>query len=1393
MKKSLLLLILVLWILCINPATAQQVLFKNQLKDSVTRSNPRVAAYEYVPGEIIVKFKDNVSVKSTGAKLKSASTVTNAIQAKYNVQKVEALFPGEKQLKSAQMLTAPYGQKFLRPSLHNIYKLKIADEKQLMNAINDFKADSANVAYAEPNYIISICNDKPIGPILTAADVEKMQQTKTDTSFKAGNGPIVNDPLYSQQWYIPAVKADLVWPQTKGDSTQVIAILDTGVDWLHLDLKNKIWKNKAEIYGNGRDDDGNGFIDDIRGWDFINNRNNPLDDNSHGTHVAGIAAAETNNEIGIAGVCPNAKIMPIKVFDRSGYGDITTIARGINYAATNGATIINMSFGTFARSLTMEDALVNAYSTCVLVAAAGNSALCIGPNTCSDSRFGLVSYPAGLPYVLGVQADGDYSNYDPDGPIHSEYIEGYNYELKAPGTALSTTPGGNYRVLAGTSMACPIISGLAALYRSKLPSNSTEMLWGDLIHSSPGFVDAYKSLFSQEKNPVFDLVEFSVNDTLLDCDRDGQPDAGETIQIIVKVRNTFGLADSVIVSLKKDIYADNNDVTIQSGDSFLGSLSSYASNTNKNYPFLVHINKSVKNSKNIYIDVLMQNRSNGEIFKQSINFKVYNGEELSGLLSKDTILTADKLWLINSSLRIATGVKMKLEPGTHLQINAGVDNRGLIEAIGTIDNRIKIEGTLSGSFTLEYVDLDLRKNSFSGNAKHCNFYNGISICGNFEYCSFTDFIYDHLNWGWHSAQFDNCYFKNFTANYLQGSSKQSVFENFYIGELNNFQSKFSVFNKIGNSLKFYVPFNPSVWARYPGSLFPISSYGQGNQIYKNSFINNDETSYIVSTTGNEDAVTLPKQYWGSSDSLKIKKKYIDFWYNASKPFFFYKPLLIEPSDSCHAHVWKILVNGKDAQDESVEPVGVGKQRFDVYFNRQMDKSITPLVSFGVRVPYNQQAVNEDGFWSTDGRIYTAYKTIKLTTGDGINRIRVSGAKEVNGWEWAIPVEDMRFNFLISAASSASTGFIAMPGLGKVKLEWNNNNLLDGLGFNMYRMEHINDTVLTKPLLVNASLIIDTLYTDFSGTPNKKYYYFYKVVRTDFSESDSSKVVSAIPFTATKGDANGDIKTDVLDIISIVSYLLGQNPTPFIFEAADVNADLAVNVLDVVSVANIIKGPKSALVTEGKKYNPTLAYITLKPEIIQLKSDAQVQAVQFELQGVDLEKVKLSAAIKGFELAYSIDSNKIKGVLYNLNGQTIPAGITDVIKIEVGAGSLTWGEVFGADPQGQYVTILKKVDVSLATETSPFGLSVQPNPSGSDMHIGFTLPETAKVTVKVFNLLGEIVSQVMDNTLPAGNQQVIWNGTNGNGEIVKPGVYFIRVEAKGEKNQTIKENIKVVRL
>jgi len=1357
MKKSTLLFFLVMWSLSFNTVTAQQILFKNQAKDAVVQNNPRTAGSEFVPGELIVKFKDNLTVKSTGAKFKSASVSTDALQTKYNVQKAEALFPGEVRLKSAQMLTAPNGQQFLRPSLHNIYKLKIADEKQLMNAISDFKADTANVVYAEPNYIISICNDKPIGPILTETDVKRMQSAKAPSETQA----VVDDPMYSQQWYIPAVKADLVWPQTKGDTTQIIAILDTGVDWLHPDLKNKIWKNPKPSTSSYPD----GILNDIRGWDYINNDNDPIDDNSHGTHVAGIAAAETNNGIGIAGICPNAKIMPIKVFQSSGRGDAATIAKGIKYAASHGATVINMSFGSYVDSKTMDDALANAYATCVLVAAAGNDGSPIGPPVAPF-------YPAALSFVLGVQSpEASFSNYDQDGPIFSGYSDLLNYEMKAPGTnILSTVPNGGYRIYQGTSMAAPIISGIVALYKKQKPTDSQELLYGNLINSIGTNVDIQKAL-SIVPVPQLAIVSYEIVDTL-DGDRDGHADAGETIEFNVKIRNSWGPADSVYVGIRFKEFEDVTTANIEKGSAFIGSIGPYSTLTNSKNLLRIKIQPSVVHNRDInFVLQTWKGYKKEFVSEQDITIRVENGSELKGVLEDTLRLSSGKFWLVSNSFKIGPTGVLIINPGTEIKVERQISNNGQIFMEGIKDKRITFNGPygISGGFlSAKYTDfIDL----YSTDNNLIDFMPN----GNYDNCTFRDFStsYRMCNGG----NFNNCIISS------------GVCSSFSIGASFTFSNVYSIYPSWGF---FWEPTsshgelsNTNFYA-ITGTLL---SYGGSKTIHDVNFLgSNLKIKAIEGTT-----FQIPSNYWGTIDSLNIENKLFHFWDESNRALIKYQPLLKKPSSKAHACVWKIVVNGKDSQDEfkSMDPLGVGNQTFKVYFNRPMDIKYPPTVSMGVRDPYNQVMISDNGSWSADSLIYTVSKNIGLTTNNGLNRIKVINGKDTEGFD-LVPESD-RFNVNIQTCASASADFIATPGLGKVKMEWNNNQLADVLGFNMYRMEYINDSTHTKPIMINKSVIADTLYTDFDVTPNKKYYYYYKIIRTNLTETDSSKIVTATPFTASKGDGNGDLKVDVLDITTIVAYLLGQNPTPFIFEAADVNGDKAINVLDVVAVANLIKNGKSAPADDGNKYNPTIAYITLKPEIIQLKSDAQVAAVQFELQGVELEKVKLSAALKGFELAYSNDGNKITGILYNLNGLTIPAGITDLILIEAGGGKLTWGKVFGADPQSKYVTIMKLEDVSLTTPTNPFGLSVQPNPSGSDMQISLRLPGKAYVTVKVYNVMGALVSQLMDNAVLSGNQQLIWGGTNGNGETVKAGVYFIRVEARDEKNQTLKEQMKVVRL
>jgi hypothetical protein len=285
--------------------------------------------------------------------------------------------------------------------------------------------------------------------------------------YQANPFPEVLDSI-ANPWGIDRVKAPEVWSQGYTGQGVVVAVIDTGVDYNHPDLASNIWNNPGEVPNNNFDDDGNGYIDDVRGWDFIENDNDPIESYQfsdfsnpfnyygHGTHVAGTIAA-ANNGFGVTGVAPNAKIMPIRVFENDAYSSSIILEQGIRYATNNGADVINLSW-TWTPTPGIETAIQDAIDRgVVVVMASGNEYL------------STPSYPAQLATDGGIAVGaldiaGNVPYFSNGAGMLLDYVV-------APGVDVySTTPNNSYMFYNGTSMATPHVAGVAALMLSANPA-----------------------------------------------------------------------------------------------------------------------------------------------------------------------------------------------------------------------------------------------------------------------------------------------------------------------------------------------------------------------------------------------------------------------------------------------------------------------------------------------------------------------------------------------------------------------------------------------------------------------------------------------------------------------------------------------------------------------------------------------------------------------------------------------------------------------------------------------------------------------------------------------------------------------------------------------------------
>lgn len=386
---------------------------------------------EFISGEILVSFKSDAVPTQVLASLESGA---------FNFQ-------------IQRKLRTPQSEKIAVPErLEHLYKLSYDPQMGLEEVLSLLNANS-EIHFAEPNYILSLQGQesggtKDLKPELWGLHNTGQNQGQADADIDA-----------PEAWALQ---------QDPAAYTPIVGVIDTGVDYTHPELREHMWKNPGEIAGDGIDNDNNGYIDDVYGWDFANDDNDPMDGNNHGTHVAGTIAAQDNGE-GITGVTQNARIMALKFLSDEGSGTTEGAIEAILYANAMGVDFTNNSWGGGGFSVALREAIA---SGPLFIAAAGNN------NKNNDQE---PHYPASyeLPNVISVAASdrldqrASFSNYGQN-----------TVDLAAPGKdILSSIPGNSYASYSGTSMATPHVAGVAALILNHYPQSNRDQLKARLLHN----------------------------------------------------------------------------------------------------------------------------------------------------------------------------------------------------------------------------------------------------------------------------------------------------------------------------------------------------------------------------------------------------------------------------------------------------------------------------------------------------------------------------------------------------------------------------------------------------------------------------------------------------------------------------------------------------------------------------------------------------------------------------------------------------------------------------------------------------------------------------------------------------------------------------------------------
>lgn len=496
---------------------------------------------------------------------------------------------------SDQYVVEPSAQVFRSQKLNVIKSVGKKSKLISKNAVSFRSASSIKVFDPQDDY----CDELIAGGVAETCS----------PNFVIKVNAVPNDSQFSELWGLSSGKgidAPSAWDLHTGSQNVVVAVIDTGVDYNHQDLKNNMWVNAGEIPNNGIDDDNNGYVDDVHGMSAINSSGNPMDDNGHGTHVAGTIGAKGNNGLGVAGVNWNVQIMALKFLDGNGYGGLAGAIEAIEYMTEMkkrgvNVKVSNNSWGGVGYSQGLYNAIKASIDAGVIfVAAAGNEA--------NDNDLNQ-SYPASyeidnLVSVAAIDQDQNLAGFSNYGA--------YSVDIAAPGVnILSTVPGNKYRSLSGTSMATPHVTGALTLLAASNSALSSSQIVQRLYDTGESLATLTGLTYTGRKLNLSRLLR------------------NQTVPVVPPTSPSFDCSYNPSVVPYAPSYAADNQLTVIQADEYVF----HTINLPFDFPYFDQIVHSLVVSPNGVIYVQTQ--------PQDVDFQNSSAAPLNSIAALHTDLTTE--------------------------------------------------------------------------------------------------------------------------------------------------------------------------------------------------------------------------------------------------------------------------------------------------------------------------------------------------------------------------------------------------------------------------------------------------------------------------------------------------------------------------------------------------------------------------------------------------------------------------------------------------------------------------------------------------------------------------------------------------------------------------------